>query len=43
MHNALAAEVLRRRDAWQLVDIPVAGEADASRAARVPAVQPARH
>jgi UDP-3-O-[3-hydroxymyristoyl] N-acetylglucosamine deacetylase len=43
LHTALAAEVLRRRDAWQLVDIPVAGEAAAPRAARVPAVQPARH
>jgi UDP-3-O-[3-hydroxymyristoyl] N-acetylglucosamine deacetylase len=43
LHTALAAEVLNRRDAWRLVDIPVAGEVAARAGARVPAVQSSGH
>jgi UDP-3-O-[3-hydroxymyristoyl] N-acetylglucosamine deacetylase len=41
LHTALAAEVLRRRETWQLVDVPVTGDAAARVAGRIPAT--ARH
>jgi UDP-3-O-[3-hydroxymyristoyl] N-acetylglucosamine deacetylase len=41
LHTALAAEVLRRRETWQLVDMPVTGDAAARVAGRIPAT--ARH
>jgi hypothetical protein len=43
LHTALAAEVLRQRDAWRLVDLASTEAAAARSGIRVPANQPVGH
>jgi UDP-3-O-[3-hydroxymyristoyl] N-acetylglucosamine deacetylase len=43
LHTALAAEVLRQRDAWRLVDLAATGDAAVRSGLRVPANHPVGH